>query len=290
MATKTKFKRPVANKAASLVFFYYGDSKFETLGQETLKLKKAMQDYKFKVLLKHESLPSWADLSEKDEKLANIKDLPTKKNFFKYLKKLTRDGYYIDLYIFSHGLTGEFLASKGRHGSDDPVTAEDIARELAPSKTGFSKIPIRIIWGTNCYGRSLSGTWRKVGAKTTAGARYVNFYPNSYKNFIKDWNRGNIAFNSAVHSADTKGIRTLSQAYISTIDAPQQKKSGRWDGCKFGKTVLGRNDCAKDYFTNVWLDKGEWQKNKSGKENMNYSSHMFCSGSRGLTKNTRPRW
>ena len=35
---------PKANKGAtSLIFFYYGDSEYTTLAQETLKLKKAME-------------------------------------------------------------------------------------------------------------------------------------------------------------------------------------------------------------------------------------------------------
>ena len=82
MSTTTRpgLKVPRANKAASLIYFYYGDSQYNTLGQETLKLKKAMEGYDFTVLLKHETLPGWADLSEKDEKLANVKDIPTKAN------------------------------------------------------------------------------------------------------------------------------------------------------------------------------------------------------------------
>src|SRR5690242_18979631 len=103
---------PDADKGAtSLIYFYYGDSVYNTLGQETLKLKKAMDEYKFKVLLKHEALPNWADLSEKDEKLADIKDLPTRANLFKYLVQLANDGYYIDLYIFSHGWKNKFKSS-----------------------------------------------------------------------------------------------------------------------------------------------------------------------------------
>ena len=111
--TKPQAKRPAANKgAASLLLFYYGDSKYETLGQETLKLKKAMEGYNCNVLLKHNHLSNWADLSQKDEKLADIKDRPTKENFFKYLIQLTDDGYFIDVYLFTHGWTNSFRVSK----------------------------------------------------------------------------------------------------------------------------------------------------------------------------------
>jgi len=165
-------KPPAQGKTASLLFFYYGDSKYETLGQEALKLKKALEGHDFNVLLKHESLPSWADLSEKDEKLANIKDLPTKANFFKYLVKLAKDGYHdIDVLLFVHGSDGWFKASTGKDKSSDMVTAEDIKAELAPAKTGLPRIPIRAVWGTNCYGSTLLDAWLAVGARTAAGAR-----------------------------------------------------------------------------------------------------------------------
>lgn len=273
--------------AASLIFFYYGDSKYTTMGQESLKLKKAMDGYKHKVLLKHESLPSWADISEKDEKLANIKDIPTTANLFKHLIQLAKDGYYIDLYIFSHGLTGEFRTSKGTSGSVDCVTVEDIKRELDPSKTGFAKMPIRAIWGTNCYGASMGEAWRSVGAKATAGARYVNFYPNSYGNFIEDWNTGTTPFSKAVSDSGTAGVHTLTQTYILG-DAITKRK--QWGGCSFGKTVLGDDDCARDYFDTMWLGKGEWQAGKSGKENMNHSSAMLIGGDGSITKNKTPVW
>ena len=282
---------PKANKgAASLIYFYYGDSKYNTLGQETLKLKKAMDGYTFKVLLKHELLPSWADLSEKDEKLADIKDLPTRANLFKYLVQLGQDGHHVDLYICSHGWKDKFKASNGTDGSEDYVTADDITSELAPAKTGLTQVPIRAVWGTNCYGQTLGDTWRSIGAKTTAGARYVNFYPNAYGPFIDAWNKGDVSFDSAVGDSQTDAVRTVVQTFLSVYDAPAQKKKDKWGGCPLGKFVLGDDPCAKDYFTSCWIADDEWQKGQSGKDNMNYSSYMFRGGDKSITKNTTPHW
>lgn len=280
-------KTPAANKSACLIFNYYGDSKYNTLGQETVKLKKAMEGYDRKVLLKHEDLPSWMDLSEKDEKLADIKDLPTKNNLFKYLKQLTKDGYYIDVYIFSHGWVEEFKASTGTYGSEDHVTASDITDRLSPSKTGFTKIPIRIVWGTNCFGHTMGEAWRGIGAKTTAGAKAVNFYPTSYNNFIEDWNKGNVSFDAAVENADTASVRTVAQTYISTVHAPSHNKE--WGNCPPFVFVLGDNSCAKDYFRTMWIH-DDWVDGKSGKDNMNQSSFMMRAGEKMLTKNSRPSW
>ena len=177
------------------------------LGQETLKLKKAMDGYKFKVLLKDNSLPSWADLSEKDEKLCDIKELPTRANLFKYLIQLGQDGYYVDIFIFSHGWPKKFKASDGTNRSEncsvDYVTNDDIMNELAPAKTGLTHMPIRTVWGTNCYGQTLGEPWRSVGAKTTAGSRYVRFYPNAFGPFIDAWNKGDVSFHDAVAESDT---------------------------------------------------------------------------------------
>ncbi|MEZ4870506.1 MAG: hypothetical protein R3C14_54760 [Caldilineaceae bacterium] len=293
MATiiRPSLKTPAANKgAASIIYFNYGNAPSETLVQETLKLKKGMENYNYTVLLKYEELPNWADLSQKDEKLANVKAEPTKTNLFKYIIQLAEDGYYIDLFLFCHGWEGKFGRLNSSTTSENSVTEADIQYALHPSRTGFTQMPIRAIWGTNCYGQTLGETWRSIGAKATAGARFVRFYPNAWGNFIDDWNKGNVPFRQAVHGADTDAVRTVVQSYISLIDAPSKKKAGKWDGCKFGKTVLGDDPCAKDYFVSCWLAKDEWQTGQSGKENMNYSSYMFCGGEKEITKNTRLTW
>lgn len=290
-SARPALKIPAANRgSASISYLNYGDSKYTTLVQETLKIKKAMEGYNRTVLLKYENLPSWADLSEKDEKLADIKDRPTKTNLFKYIVQLATEGYSIDLFLFAHGWREQFGARNGLPGSEDRVSAADIENELSSSATGFTCMPIRIVWGTNCYGQTLGETWRSIGAKATAGARYVNFYPNSWGRFIDDWNKGNVSFNDAVADADTDMVRTAAQTYIALVDAPAQKKQGEWDGCGFGKTVLGDDACARDYFVSCWIDGDEWQAGKSGKENMNYSSYMFRGGEKQITKNTRLTW
>ncbi|MCL5995434.1 MAG: hypothetical protein M1546_05185 [Chloroflexi bacterium] len=214
-----------------------------------------MEDYDRKVLLKFESTPSWLDFSEKDEKLADIKDVPTKTNLFKYLIQLAEEGYFIDLFIFAHGDKGYFGQYGADEGTEHRVTSEDILNRLSPAKTGFVKMPIRIVWGTNCYGQTLGETWRSVGAKTTAGAQYVNFYPTSWGNFIDDWNKGNVSFDKAVADADTAAVRTVVQTYIRFVDAPSQEKAGKWDGCPGLKHVLGDDSCARQYFLNCWIDR-----------------------------------
>lgn len=283
-------KVPATNKgAASLVFFYTGDSKYTALCQETLKLKKAMEGYKKIVLLKHQQTPSWLDFSEKDEKLAAVIETPTKLNLFRYLKELTSEGYYIDLWLVGHGSAGSFRVSKGTYGENESCTAADVTANLSGSATGYTKIPIRMIWQTLCYGSTLNATWQGVGAKVLGGARHVNFYPNQYGKFTDQWNKGTVDYEDCYEESDSAASRTVVQTYILG-DAKVKKIAGKWCGCPFAKTVLGTHECACDYFTTFWLSKSEYQNDLSGKENMNRSSEFIIGGDKSLTKNSKPTW
>lgn len=287
-AFATEGKLPKANKGvASLIFFYFGDSKYETLGQETTRLKLAMEDYEYRVLLKHDVVSPFWDLSEKDEKLANEKGLPTKENLIKYLKKLADDGYMIDLWIFSHGSRDGFRASLGTHGSKGSFTISDIQGLTGVGgTTGYKILPLRLVYQTNCYGSYLHQSWLNAGAKCAIGSRYVNFYPTQFGGFAKKWNKGKTVA-EALEDADTAASRTLAQTYILSL---AKKTNDDWGGCPFPSTVLGDHACAKKYFLFAWLADSEWQNNKSGKENMNYSSDMLIKGDRSLTKHKKPTW
>lgn len=284
-SSANSYKTPAANKSAVLIYFNFGEnSEYTKLFQDTVKLKKAMEGYQRIVLLKSQEVPSWLDLSEADEKKADVILPPTKNNFFEQILDLTNKGYYIDIYIFSHGWNERF----GPKNSDaQQILSSDITSRLAVSATGYKAIPIRMIWSSTCYGRTLSNEWTNIGAKTVAGARYVNFYPHNFGNFVNDWNKGNVSFSKAIADADTNLVRTAGQTYILADAAATNKE---WGKCPFGQTVLGNNDCAKDYFTTQWIADAEWLKNKSGKENMNNSSALIVSGSGNLTKNTKPTW
>lgn len=281
-------KMPKAHKGfASIIFFYFGDSKFQTLGQETVKLKLAMEEYEYKVLLKHDTVSPFWDLSEKDEKLADIKAAPTEGNLIKYLEKLADDGYIIDLWIFSHGSRDDFRVSTGTHGSKGGFSISDIENLVgANGTTGYDKLPLRLVYQVNCYGNCLSPSWIKVGAKVAVGSRYVNFYPNQFAKFAREWNDGkNVS--TAADKSDTATSRTVVQTYI--LGHAKGCKDD-WGGCPFPNTVLGDHDCSKSYFVSSWLSRDEWQKNKSGKENMNYSSEMLIKGDGKMTIKQKPSW
>lgn len=276
-------------KSASVVLFHYGNSQFITFFQETLKLKKAMEGYDYKVLLKHNAIPSAIDLSERDEAEADIVDVPTQANLFKYIKEVAQDGYMIDLFIFARGATGAFLVSRGRH--DDPpdtVRSSEITSALSPASTGLGEVPIRMIWSTLCYGATLNQTWQSVGAKVVAGSRTINFFPNQFGRFINEWNKGNVSFRNALTRANTAASRTVVH---TAMLAHARLHRREWGGCPFAKTILGEHPCAKDYFTTMWYEKpSDYLDSLSGKENMNHGSEKVIAGDGGLTKRDIPTW
>jgi hypothetical protein len=281
----------VTKGPASVVFFYYGDSKFLTLAQETLHLKKAMEDYNHVVLLKHDVIPEPFDLSSGDERQADVIEIPTQANLFKHLRRLASEGYMTDLWIFAHGSPGGMHASSGQHDApSDRISPGEIETELGSAKTGFKELPIRMIWSTLCYGANLNAAWREAGAKVVSGSRSVNFYPNQFGKFAEQWNKGTVAYQEAIARSNTAASRALSQTYIATMDAPKTRGE-YWDGCSLGRSVLGNNPCAKDYFTNRWdFTEAEWQDALSGKDNMNFSSDRVIAGQPTLTKGDVPTW
>ena len=279
---------PNPTKTAAVLFFYYGDSKFLTTFQETLRMRRAMEGYDHTVLLKFDTVHPMIDIREGDEREADVVDTPTQANLFKYLKQAASTGHMIDLWIFSHGGPGGFRASKGTHGENDTVTAQEITSELSPAKTGLTLMPIRMLWSTLCYGSSLNQAWTSVGAKVVAGARTVNFFPNQFGRFANEWNKGDVSFQAALNESDTAASRALVHTAMA---AHATGTRGQWGGCPVGRTVLGDNPCAKKYFTTMWyIRESDFRDDLNGRENMNFGSEKIVAGAGGLTKNSRPTW
>jgi len=286
-------KLPSADRgAASLIFFYFGDSVATTLAQETMELFRAMRDYDFKVLLKHELVAGKYVVSQTALNMADVVDEPTTANLKTYLRRLAADGYLIDLWIFSHGLKrendGGFRTWKAGSQPHDEFGIDDIRETLEGSD--FKLLPIRMVYQCNCYGQSLNAAWREVGAKASLGARDVNFYPIEFSRFANQWHQGK-SFIEARDWADKNCPKAIVQNYIRDIDAPREKTKGTWPGCPFGFNVLGMSDeakqCGRVYFKEVWKNP-PWQGD--GISTMNYCAWKIVVGEYEITKNTKPVW
>ena len=283
-------KKPAAKKSASIVFFAVReDSRIMTFFQETTRFKKAMQGYDKVVLLKSEQLPKNFDLSQADERLADVKDTATKENLVKYIKDLCKDGYYMDIYLWSHGAARR--RGKAAYFQTMPkasLSTTWLKQQLAPKKTGFRAMPIRMVYSTSCWASHFNSTWLSLGAKAAVGTRYVNFYPTQYGKFIAGWNKGH-SLSKSVRESNTVISRTLVQTFLAKMHAPATRRS--WGKCPFAKSVLMKHGCAKAYFTHVHnMADSEYNSSKTGKWNMNYSSQYIVSGSSRITKRSKPKW
>jgi hypothetical protein len=271
----------VADKTASLVFFYFGEGSYvNALAQETVPLWMALEGYDHAVLLSHEVDFGNFNLSDKAEDLADVRDVPTKENLARELNRLRDEGYVVDLFIFSHGWKDMFRTSKGTYGENTTVNQ----RWLEANVT--EPLKLRMVWQCNCYGSTLNDFWASIGAKAAAGSRFVNFYPTRFRKFMKEWRAGS-RFGASLYRSDTKASHTPVQAYI-TVDAAARLKE--WDGNLLqAARVLGNNDHSRRYFRKCW-NGDDVPDDKTGKQVMNESSKMLVTGNRKITRNSKLRW
>lgn len=261
-------------KSASLAFFYFDDNPFYKLVQNAqVNLQHCIDGYDKSVMLKESFSAPGQTQPTKVLK-------PNKAVFLDQLNELVNEGYYVDIFVFAHGNPDKIYMANGL-----TLSTAELKDAVAEEKSGFRYLPIRMVYQMNCYAHTFNQTWLDIGAKSVCGSRYVNFYPNQFNAFAKEWNKGDVLFEKAVNDSNTASSRTVMQTLIAA-DAASELFPKDWEKCPAGSTVLGDKPCAKSYFLENWIDTGEWQEGKSGKENMDYSSYMFTPGI-NITKNNK---
>jgi hypothetical protein len=267
----TKTLRPT--KSASLTVFHFtGDPPIYTLVQNAqVNLQHCIDGYDKSIMLKEDFKSVGQTEPTKVLK-------PNRVVFMNQLLELAEEGYYIDVYIFTHGLPDKIVLNNEKN-----LTPDDLLSVKNDCKHGI--LPIRMVYQMNCYGRTFNQTWLDVGAKSVCGSRYVNYYPNQFNAFAREWHKGNVLFEKALYDSNTESARNVMEALI-VADALKDLFPKHWDKCPPGSTVLGDKPCAKSYFLGNWIDEGEWKEGESGKENMEYSSFMFTPG-QNITKNDK---
>jgi hypothetical protein len=201
----------------------------------------------------------------------------TKDNFLHCLRDLADDGYAIDLFIFTHGRRNVIDMKNGI------IRDEDID-SLASGRYKDGKFPLRMVYQMNCDGSGLNDNFIKVGAKAVCGSRTINFMPNQFNAFARNWNRGE-TFSRALTSSNTASSRTA----IHTLLLAEARLTQFSPRCKPFQTVLGRNECAEAFFSSEYL-RDRYRTNMSGKDNVNYASRMIVAGDPGLRKSDREVW
>lgn len=258
-------------KSACLLLYHFRDDSpiYKLVQNAQLNLQHHIDGYDKSVFLK-------TDYKTVGQSKPTVLLKPNVEVFLGQIVQLTKEGYYIDIRICTHGGAGRILCA-----NDRDLTVHDLVSQLAHSETGYRTYPIRSVYGVHCYGQSFNQTWLDLGAKVAVGARHVNFYPNQANWFEEQWRKGNVGVDEAVRESNTESSRTVMQGLILADAATKFNFKKCWPG----QTVLGDAPCAESYFDENWGLDGEWQDGQSGKDNMNYSSYMFRGGQKTLTRN-----
>ncbi|MEZ4870228.1 MAG: hypothetical protein R3C14_53355 [Caldilineaceae bacterium] len=95
--------------------------------------------------------------------------------------------HQVDLLLLVHGLAEQLVGYRGKvrvgHETFDPL-----CRAYCQDP---QLLDLRMVYGVNCYGYSLSETWRKLGAQVVNGAVGVNWFPEpSLSVFLYNWLHG----------------------------------------------------------------------------------------------------
>lgn len=262
------------NKIASVVIVSMIDSNFRKIFQNAHNNYGAcLTGYDRTVLFKKQFAGS-PKPTEHNRKI-------TKEEILEKLKSLADSGYAIDMWIFSHGNRSKITMENNQNLSPSDF------EQLSSGKYENKKFPFRMVYQMNCHGSFFIDSFLKAGAKAVCGSRYVNFYPNQCNNFTKRWNDGE-NFTEAVRNSDNGSSRTVMQNLL-VVDSVAKNLPLM---CKaMPALILQKNNCAKNYFIDNWLNTSEYDEKKSGKQNMNYSSFMFIRGSMPkIRKTDRPIW
>lgn len=271
--------KPAANKRAAIALFYYDDGFFFTLAQNAgVNLNWTMTGYDKTVLLKEKILKNYGQ---------NISGQPTSTNLLKYMKQLANEGYYIDLYLFTHG-------SKTGVSLKDGVLTPNELRQALGHIYGKGKFPIRMVYQGLCWGSEMNDAFIDLGAKVTAGSRYVNFLPFRYNGFGKAWNNGNTFEKAIIESRDEKGIDgsgLIKAGLESQYDVFHIKNKGKYGCDLLGESLKESKHCIRMFLEQEYsFEPHYWQGGKSGWEQIYYSSHKLIKGDPTITKYTKPTW
>lgn len=121
----------------------------------------------------------------------------------------------VDLMILAHGLPGQIIGYKGK-----PIGEETFAPLLAAYRSNPQSVRLRMVWQMNCYGASLIGYWRELGAAAVMGSSGVNWLPEpTLSLFVRKWLRG-ASFSEAVYTSATRAEREWHAVYRARHGAP----------------------------------------------------------------------
>jgi len=120
----------------------------------------------------------------------------------------------IDVLLLAHGHTGQLIGYLGKQRVGDET--------FGPLCTACAQAPetldLRMVYGVNCYGYSLTETWRAMGAKVVNGAVGVNWMPEpSLAVFLYNWLHGK-PYSEAVQRSNHTANRFWQRVWRPTAE------------------------------------------------------------------------
>lgn len=115
----------------------------------------------------------------------------------------------VDLLLLVHGGEETLVGYKGKHR----VGNETFLPLLQAYQQDHATVDLRMVWQMNCYGASLTGFWRALGAQVVNGSVGINWLPEpTLSLFLRHWMRGE-SFSQAVVTSTTQAMRWWRRVY-----------------------------------------------------------------------------
>lgn len=126
----------------------------------------------------------------------------------------TSPTHRVDVLLLVHGHTGQLVGYRGKQR----VGAETFGPLCDACCRAPETLDLRMVYGLNCYGYSLTETWRTLGAKAVNGAVGINWMPEpSLSVFLFNWLRGK-PYSEAVRRSNHVANRFWQRIWRPTAD------------------------------------------------------------------------
>lgn len=137
------------------------------------------------------------------------------------LLKLSK-AHRVDLLLLVHGRPGALVGYR----AEADVGPETFGPLLEAYRRDPSLVDLRIVYGLNCFGATLSPVWLELGASAVNGAVGVNWLPEpSLSIFLRNW-LGGRTFSEAVLRSHRAAIRWGMRVWPGAGGADHPKIAG----------------------------------------------------------------
>jgi len=122
--------------------------------------------------------------------------------------------HQVDVLLLAHGHIKQLVGFRNQTRVGDETFAPLCDAYCADE----SLLDIRMVFGINCYGYSLTDTWRQLGAKVVNGSIGINWFPEpTLSVFLYNWLRGR-PYSEAVRRSNHTANRFWKQIWKPAPD------------------------------------------------------------------------